>query len=79
MRSRVGADASAVCSGVASVHQGLAAEGPDWLFLLYARFVAWRADCRQRRRLRRFSDHLLRDVGLTPDDIGISKSQHWLR
>jgi uncharacterized protein YjiS (DUF1127 family) len=84
MRSRLGADAPAVYSPAAPIHpglavEGLAAEGPDWLYLLGARFAAWRADRRQRRRLRWFSDHLLRDVGLTSEDIGISGSQHWLR
>jgi uncharacterized protein YjiS (DUF1127 family) len=77
MRSTV--ESRAISSGVTPVHPALAAEGPDWLFLLWARFVAWQADRRQLRRLRRFSDHLLRDVGLEPRDIGISRSQHWLR
>jgi uncharacterized protein YjiS (DUF1127 family) len=79
MRSTVESHAAVVPSEAAVVHPGLAAEGPDWLFLLCARFVAWQADRRRRRQLRRFSDHLLRDVGLTPGDIGISGSQHWLR
>jgi uncharacterized protein YjiS (DUF1127 family) len=80
MRSTVESQAAVIPSGAASVHPGLAAaEGPDWLFLLCARFAAWQADRRRRRQLRRFSDHLLRDVGLTPRDIGISGSQHWLR
>jgi uncharacterized protein YjiS (DUF1127 family) len=78
MRSTV--ESRLVSSGVTPVNAALAAaEGPDWLFLLWARFAAWRAARRQVRRLRRFSDHLLRDVGLEPRDIGISRSQHWLR
>jgi uncharacterized protein YjiS (DUF1127 family) len=79
MRSPVCAHPPADRLGAASIHPGLAAEGPDWLFLLCARFRAWRADRRRRRQLRRFSDHLLRDVGLTPRDIGISGDRHWLR
>jgi uncharacterized protein YjiS (DUF1127 family) len=80
MRSPVCANGPAVCSAAASVHPSLAAaDGPDWLFLLCARLTAWQAGRRQRRQLRRFNNHLLRDVGLTPEDIGISGSQHWLR
>ena len=79
MRSRMGTDASAVYSNAAAIHPALSSEGPDWLFQLWTKFVAWRAERRQQRLLRRFSDHLLRDVGLTPKDIGISGSQHWSR
>lgn len=42
---------------------------PERLHRLARTLLLWHERARQRRHLRYLSDHMLRDIGLTPDDV----------